>query len=238
MALTYEEVMAQLERMGSEQTKKTFMNHGAREPLFGVKIGDLKKLVKPVKKDQALAAALYESGVSDAMYLAGLTLDPASLTAERLRKWVLLANWYLLTETTVAGLAAESPYGRELAMEWIASPDELVASCGWSTYANLLSIAPDESLDLEELRGLLQTVKANIHAEPRNRVRYTMNGFVIAAGGYVEALHEEASAVAEAIGKVGVNMGNTACKVPVAKDYIAKMDAMGKRGKKRKTCIC
>ncbi|QHT64101.1 DNA alkylation repair protein [Paenibacillus lycopersici] len=236
--MTYEDVMRQLESMGSEQTKRTFMNHGAREPLFGVKIGDLKKLVKAVKKDQALAAALYESGVSDAMYLAGLTVDPASLPPERLRDWANRANWYLLAETTVAGLAAESRYGRELALEWMASPQELVAACGWSTYANLLSIAPDGQLAVEELRALLREAAERIHGEPRDRVRYAMNMFIISAGGYVEALYEDALAAAAAIGKVRVKVGNTACKVPVASDYIAKMAAMGKRGHKRKTCIC
>ncbi|MBM7566860.1 DNA alkylation repair protein [Paenibacillus sacheonensis] len=236
--MTYEEVMGQFEGLGSEQTKKTFLNHGAQEPLFGVKIGDLKKLAKSVKKDQALAAALYESGVSDAMYLAGLTLDPELLTKVQLRQWVLRANWYLLAETTMAGLAAESRHGRELALEWMASPHELVAACGWSTYANLVSILPDDRLQVGELQDLLRAVEEQIHREARDRVRYTMNGFVISVGAYVEALYEEASAAAAAIGKVRVQVGNTACKVPVAKDYLAKMDAMGKRGQKRKTCIC
>ncbi|MBO7744632.1 DNA alkylation repair protein [Paenibacillus sp. MWE-103] len=235
--MTYEDVMRQLETMGTAQTKKTFLNHGAREPLFGVKVGDLKKLVKAVKKDQALASALYESGNSDAMYLAGLTVDPETVPKERLRAWAAMANWYLLAETTVPGLAAEGPHGRELALEWIASPEELVAACGWSTYANLVSIKPDEALDLEELRGLLRQARESVHAE-RNRVRYAMNGFVIAVGGYVAALHGEAAAVADAIGKVRVNVGNTACKVPSAADYIAKMAGMDRIGRKRKTCIC
>ncbi|WP_366414818.1 hypothetical protein [Paenibacillus sp. GP183] len=38
-----EEVMNNLEEMGTEQTKRTFMRHGAKEPLFGVKVGDLKR---------------------------------------------------------------------------------------------------------------------------------------------------------------------------------------------------
>lgn len=45
------EIMTQLTELGTEQTKKTFIRHGAPGPLFGVKIGDLKKhLVKEVKK--------------------------------------------------------------------------------------------------------------------------------------------------------------------------------------------
>jgi hypothetical protein len=34
-----------------------------------------------------------------------------------------------------------------------------------------------------------------------------------------------------------VNMGKTACKVPLATSYIAKIASMGRLGLKRKTCI-
>jgi 3-methyladenine DNA glycosylase AlkD len=235
--VTYEEVMLQLERLGTEQTKKTFFRHGVKEPLFGVRVGDLKKLVKYVKKDQALALALYDSGNHDAMYLAGLSVNPQTMTKERLQIWVKKAYWYMLAEYTVAGVAAESPFARELALEWIQAPEEMIAACGWSTYANYISITPDERLDLDEIRSLLDQVRDTIHGE-RNRVRYTMNGFVIAAGSYVEALHGEAKGVAEQIGKVHVDVGDTACKVPPAAGYIGKVEAAGKIGRKRSSCIC
>lgn len=235
--MTVEDIMKKLEAMGAEQTKKTFLRHGAQEPLFGVKVGDLKKLVKDVKKDQALARALYETGNSDAMYLAGLTVNPKTMDRETLQAWAKRANWYLLAEYTVAGVAAESPYALELAREWMQSSDEMIAACGWSTYANYISITQDEDLDLEEIRRLLQQIAATIHSE-KNRVRYTMNMFVIVVGSYVRPLHEEAVQVAEAIGKVQVHMGQTACKVPDAVPYIEKTVAAGKLGTRKKTCIC
>lgn len=134
-------------------------------------------------------------------------------------------------------MAAESPYARELAVAWIDSPEELVAVSGWSTYANYVSIAPDEALDMEEVRSYLIRVRDTIHSE-RNWVRYVMNTFVISVGAYVKALTEEAKAVAEAVGKVHVDVGNTACKVPLATEYIAKIEAMDRVGNKKKTCIC
>lgn len=235
--MNVEEIMEKLAELGSEQTKKTFINHGAIGSLFGVKIGDLKKLVKYVKKDQELALALYDTGNSDAMYLAGLSVNPKLLSKETIQDWVKKANWHMHAEYTVAGVTAESPYALELAREWIDSNEELVAVAGWSTYANYLSITPDEELDLEEIRTLLHRAEATIHQE-KNRVRYCMNGFVISVGGYVKALHDEAIKVAETIGKVHVKMGNTACKVPQAVAYIKKIEERNKIGVKRKTCIC
>lgn len=234
---TLAEVMDKLAEMGTEQTKTTFLRHGATEPLFGVKIGDLKKLVIEVRKDQRLARALYETGNSDAMYLAGLAVDPKMADKAMLQEWVKAANWYLLAEYTVAGVAAESPHALELAREWIRSPEEMVATCGWSAYANYISITPDSKLDLDEIRGLLRRIEETIHEE-RNRVRYTMNGFVIMVGASVIPLQDEAVRVAKKIGKVRVDVGRTACKVPLADDYIGKMVVAGKAGRKKKTCIC
>ncbi|MFC0213473.1 DNA alkylation repair protein [Paenibacillus chartarius] len=235
--MTIQDVMDKLEAMGSHQTKQIFLRHGAKEPLFGVKVGDLKKLVKDVKKDQDLAKALYETGNGDAMYLAGLTVNPKAVTKELLQAWVRKANWYMIAEYTVAWIAAESPYAVELAKEWIESPEEMVATCGWSTYANYIAITPDERLDLGEFRALLRRVEETVHQE-RNRVRYVMNGFVIAVGSYITELHAEAVSIAEKIGKVDVHVGDTACKVPLAADYIRKVGQAGKLGVKKKTCIC
>jgi 3-methyladenine DNA glycosylase AlkD len=235
--MTLEEIMKQLEEMGSEQTKSTLFRHGAREPFFGVKVGDLKKLVKHVKKDQQLALDLYDTGNSDAMYLAGLSINPKLMTKEKLQEWVEKAYWYMVSEYTVAGVAAESAYARELAKEWIKSDNEMIACAGWSTYANYISIAPNEKLDWDEISKYLDYVEKNIHQE-RNRVRYNMNTFVIAVGAYIPALHEEAKGVAANIGKVHVDVGNTACKVPLATDYIQKIEERGKIGAKKKTCIC
>lgn len=232
-----EEIMQTLEQLGTEQTKKTFMNHGAKEPFFGVRVGDLKKLVKHVKKDQELALALYNTGNSDAMYLAGLSINPKLVEKETLQQWVRASYWYMLSEYTVAGVAAESRYALELAREWIQSPEEMIAVAGWNTYGNYISITPDDQLDIEEIRGFLTQVKETVHEE-RNRVRYVMNGFVIGVGAYVKELHDEAIEVARHIGKVHVDVGNTSCKVPLATDYIQKIDDKGKTGQKKKTCIC
>jgi 3-methyladenine DNA glycosylase AlkD len=233
----FEEVMKTLESLGSEQTKQTFIRHGAQEPLFGVKVGDLKKLVKDVKKDPDLVQALYDSGNSDAMYLAGLSVNPKAMSKSQLQSWVMKANWYLLSEYTVAGVAAESPYALELAKAWIDSPEEGTASSGWSTYANYISITADAQLDLAEISRLLTRVEHTIHTE-KNRVRYTMNSFVIVVGTSIAALYDEAQRVAEQVGAVSVNMGQTACKVPLAAEYIRKVEAAGRLGVKKKTCIC
>src|SRR5690606_25019939 len=115
--------------------------------------------------------------------------------------------------------------------------DEGIAACGWSTLSSIASIKKDEELDLDEYRKLMKRVERDIHTSA-NRVRYTMNGFVIAVGGYITSMKDIALATANKIGKIDVKMGGTACKVPSAAEYIDKVVQKGYLGKKRKTAVC
>ena len=236
-SMTLNQVMNELKSYGNENTKKIFINHGAREPFFGVKVQDLKKLVKKIRKDYKLSIELYNTGNSDAMYLAGLIADEKAMTRQDLQKWVEGAYWYMISDYTVPWIAAESNFGMELAMEWIESDEEFIASAGWATLSSLVSIKSDDELNIEILNALLDRVEKEIHVA-QNRVRYSMNGFVISTGSYVEALTDKAIRVAENIGKVNVDMGGTACKVPLATQYIQKVIDRGSLGKKRKMARC
>jgi len=231
------EVMAFLAEHGDERTKTTLKKHGAREPFFGVKGSDLKKIVKTIKKDHALSLQLYATGNSDAMYLAGLIADADQITANTLEEWVDGAYWYYLSEYTVPWVAAETAFGRQLALGWMQRPEQGVAAAGWCAYSSLMATTEDDELDLDEIRELLSTIATTIH-DQQNRVRHTMNAFVIAAGTYVAPLLEDARAVAATIGKVSVDMGGTACKVPLATAYIDKAVDKGRVGKKRRSARC
>ncbi len=231
------DVMTTLERLGTEQQRKTYRNHGATAEMFGVKIGDLKSMAKKLKGEQALALDLYRTGNLDAMYLAGLVADGGKMTRKELDSWARKASSTMVSEYTVAWVAAESPHARALALEWIDSDKESIASTGWNTYAGLVALKPDVELDRDEIAALLARVEKEVHRAP-NRVRYCMNSFVIAVGGSVKPMLAKAKATAKRIGTVEVDMGKTACKVPAAFEMIAKIEAMGRFGSKRKTAKC
>lgn len=254
--VTVESIMEKLAHLGSDQTKKVFVRHGAREPFFGVKIQDLKKIVSEVNKTNRaasrgmdghdhiklptaheLALDLYATGNSDAMYLAGLLADPGKMTREILQQWAEQAYWYMLSDFTVAWVTSENPFGIELGLKWIDSNRELLASAGWNTLSSLVAIKPDSELDLNLIRNLIDRVKKDLHNSP-NRVRHSMNYFLISVGTYIASLTETCKSAAVSIGKVSVNMGGTSCKVPYAPDYINKVISMGRLGKKRKRAGC
>lgn len=234
---TASQVMTALKKKGTAQTRKTFARHGAPDNFFGVKVGDLKVIAKQIKGNQELACELYDTGNSDAMYLAGIVADGSQMTKKQLEKWAQTAPWYMISEYSVPGVATESPHAHDLAVKWIKSKKPNVAATGWCTYAGIVATTPDDELDLKEIESLLQQIEKNIHKSPE-RVKYTMNGFVISVGGYVKPLSKKAKAVAKKIGKVEVDVGDTACKVPLALEYIGKMEKSGRAFKKRKTIKC
>jgi 3-methyladenine DNA glycosylase AlkD len=235
--MTAEQIVEEIRPLGSEGYRNVLRNHGVPEPLLGVKIEEMKKIQKRVKKDYRLALDLYDTGIYDAMYLAGLIADDAKMTPEDLRGWLRKSSCGAISEYTVAWVAAESPHGHELALEWIESPDEDAATAGWSTLRSLVSVKEDTELDLDELRRLMERVAGTIHQQP-NRVRSVMNGFMIAVGSCVAPLSDLALQMAKEIGPVTVDMGNTACKVPYAPEYIEKVRQRGTLGKKRKSAKC
>jgi len=231
------ETMAALEKLADAQTLKTWRRHGATGDVFGVKIANMKLLLKKIKGRQDLALELYATGNLDAMYLAGLLADGAQMSKKELKSWAAAARWGMISEYTVPWVATESPHGRELALEWMDSKKEHLATAGWNTYSGLVSTLPDEQLDLEEIEKLMARVKKEIGQAP-NRVRYCMNNFVIAAGAGVKPLFKQAKAAAKRLGEVEVDMGDTECKVPLASGMLAKIESMGRVGRKRKTMKC
>jgi len=236
-ASTLAEIMRELEARGNPAIKKTIMRHGAPEPLFGVKIGDLKPLQKMLKGQQQLAMELYATKNSDAMYLAGLIADGSKMTRKQLDQWAKEATWHMIAGYSVSWVASEHPDAFEIAKKWIDSPKELVATTGWSTLSSVVATRSDDELPISEIGELLVRCIKTMKTSP-NRVRYAMNGFVISVGIYVEPLANQAILTARKIGTVEVDMGNTDCKIPDAESYIVKSRRGAAVAPKRKTTRC
>ena len=125
---------------------------------------------------------------------------------------------------------------RELAStclnEWIDSENPRKRQSAYGIYSLMLMKYPNDELNLEDIRKRLNHIEKEIHNE-ENRVRYTMNNFVISAGIYDATLTNQVIELSERIGKVHVLMGKTSCNVPFAPDYIRKVEKMNKIGLKR-----
>jgi 3-methyladenine DNA glycosylase AlkD len=232
--MTAAEIVDEMRTLGAEANKRMLKNMGIPDPWFGVKVEDMKKIQKREKKNYQLAKDLYDTGIYDAMYLAGYIADESRMTKDDLNKWLTNASCGLLSEYMVPWVASESLVGREVALEWIDSDDEKTAAAGWSTFASIVSVTPDNQLNMEELKSLLKRVEETIHDQPA-RVRSNMNWFVICVGGYVVPLSDLAIETGTRMGKVAKD-GASTC--PYAPDEIGKFVKRGTLGRKRKTAKC
>ncbi len=235
---TTKQVMAALKNAGDPLRIQTYAKHGAPpEQMFGVSVADMKVIAKKIKGQQELAYELYATCNGDAQYLAGMVADGSLMTKSLLDAWARKASWSMVAEYTVPWVATESEHAQSLALKWMKAKKESVATSGWNTYSGYVAVTPDDELDLDQIEGTLGQIEGGIDAA-MNRVKYTMNGFVIAVGTYVKPLSKRAAATARKIGKVDVQMGGTSCKVPFASEVITKAAKSGRTGKKRKTIKC
>jgi 3-methyladenine DNA glycosylase AlkD len=236
---TVHSILENLKAKGSEKTRILFAKHGLpAERVYGVSMAELKTIAKTIKGQQALALELYATGIMDAMYLAGMVADGGRMTRPQLQSWAKGAvGMPMIAEYTVPWVTVENADGAALATEWMRAKEEQMACSGWCTYTGLVATKSDEALDLKEIEGLLGTVVKDIGGA-KNRVRLTMNGFVIAVGRYVTPLAAKGMATARKLGVVEVDMADTACKISLATEAIEKAQAAGKLGVKKKTIRC
>jgi 3-methyladenine DNA glycosylase AlkD len=221
--------MKELEALGNAATVKTYRRHNISGPTFGVRYGDMYKLQKKVGVDTALAEQLFATGNHDARVLACMIADPAEVSAKTLDAWVQAVDNQLLVDG-LAGLAARHPKSAARVEKWVALKPEWQAATGWHAIAALAARAdvPDAFFD-----RWLDVIGRDLH-KSANRVRYSMNAALIAIGVRGPALRKKALRIAQQLGQVDVDHGQTSCKTPDAAAYIRKVVEHDRRRAARK----
>ncbi|MBU7592385.1 DNA alkylation repair protein [Metabacillus halosaccharovorans] len=230
-------VMQELEALGKERTKNTYIRNGAHEPVFGVATGAMKPISKKIGKNQPLAEQLYETGNYDAMYFAGIIADPTIMTKEDFDRWIDAAYFYMLSDYVVAVTLSETDIAQTVADKWIESGEELRMSAGWSCYCWLLGNRSDAEFNGEKIAGMLDQIKKTIHDSP-DRTKSAMNNFIYTVAVSYLPLHEKAVQTAKAVGPVEIKRDKKKSSILLASDNIQKEIDRGRLGFKRKYVRC
>lgn len=238
--MTAEEVLAELEKLGTAQNRKIYARHGVTDPCFGVSYANLEKLVKQLKKepDPERNQALWNSGNHDARALALKLVRPEDLSARMVDRWAREVSSPVIAGDFGVMLGRSGWEGVEKTAErWLrANPKTRpqVAAAGWCLVSALA--AEDNDWADERWTDLLARIEAEIQSAP-NRIRHVMNNALIAIGSRNPALRKKAEAVAKRIGKVEVDHGETSCQTPDAIAYLEKVWAhKAKKKKARRRC--
>ena len=222
MTLGYDEAMAALEAKGTEQTRTTYLRHGASEPLFGVKFGDLRPLAKRIGTDQQLAEELWASGNTDARLLACMVADPERVSEDELDAWLDDIDTYFLVDVFVAEIASKTPGRLARAERWIASDRDRAAQAGWDLM-NLVALSADE-VDDDYFEAQLGLITERISGYG-NWTRRSASNTITGIGLRNDTLEAAARRTAAEMGHVEFDPGQTSCVMPDPIEYLEKTKA-------------
>lgn len=227
--MTVQEVLQELESLGTAQNRKIYRRHGACENLYGVSFANLRKMAKQLKIDHALAQQLWTTRNHEAQLLASMIADPVTVEESLVDRWISeLADRIVTSEFT--DFVSKTRFFQAKTEEWLDSEDEWIGRAGWQLLA-LLAMSDIELAD-SYFENHLEIIERDIHTQ-KNMVRDAMNSALIAIGIRNPALERKALSAAKTIGKVEVDHGETSCKTPDAADYIRRTVERKKQRKKR-----
>jgi hypothetical protein len=220
---TRDQVMAELEALGTEQTRRTYRRHGVAEPLFGVRFGDLRPLARRIGRDQALARELWRTGNFDARLVACMVADPAQASEDELDAWLDVIDDYTLVDVFVAELASHVPGDRRARAErWIASGRDRTAQAGWDLM-NVVAMS-DEAVPDDYFEAQLDLIAGRIHGYG-NWTRRSASNAITGIGLRNDDLEAAARSTAARMGRVEFDPGPTSCVMPDPIAYLEKTKA-------------
>lgn len=200
--MTTKELLSELEALGDEKRKAHNIKNGAAaDKQYGVKMGDIRKVAKKVKKaDKPLAIELWNTHIIEAQLLATLLVNPAELTIEELDDLVKSTGFDYVADWFNSYIVNKHPQKDLIQKKWIAVDNKWALRSAWSILAS--KIAKDaKGIDLD--KTLDQIEKEMPTAQPE--VQWTMN-FALAHIGIYHPAHRDKA----------IKIGN---KLGIYKDY-------------------
>jgi 3-methyladenine DNA glycosylase AlkD len=216
--MNQKQVMAELEGLGDAKIRAHYRKAGAGENLFGVKLGDIRKLAKKLKGHEALAHGLWDTGNVDARFVAILLFQPKDLSIEDMERLVHSIEFDRVADWFNAYLLKKHPDNETLRLRWMESEHPMAARSGWDATYIRVGKKPGE-LDTQ---ALLDRIEAEMGvAAPA--VQWTMNFTLAAIGIHCPKLRKRALAIGESIGLYREYPVSKGCTSPFAPIWINEM---------------
>lgn len=217
-AMTMQEVMAQLEKLGSEKMRQINKKTGAGDNQFGVKMGDIRNVAKKIRKDHALALQLWNTGNVDAQLVAALIMDTKKLTLDDMNTLVtgIASTW--VADWFNSYILKEFPDKEKLREKWMKSKHPMTGRSGWSLMSGRVVREP-EGIDLPALLDRIE--KEMPKAAPETQ--WTMNSTLAQIGIHFPEHRKRAIALGEKLGIYRDYPVSKGCTSPFAPIWIEEM---------------
>lgn len=194
---------------------------------YGIGLTKLRKFVKSIAKDAALARELWDSDVYEMKIISLLVDDPKTMTLEQVERQVdQLDGGYLAHVFSSCGATlAKTSFVGELAEQWMSSDDPVRRRCGYGLLYEITKdkrkSAPDDAFFLEHLDRIASSWKD----QPMS-VLMAMAGAMQGIGVRNKILHGPALALARTIGPIDFDPNGRCDPFDVEKnltsDYVRK----------------
>lgn len=193
-ASTADEVVAHLRTLGSEKNREGKARYGINiDKVLGIPNPVQRDVAKIIKRDHKRAMALWESGISEARFVAGLTADPKLLTAADARRWAAdFESWDLVDG--VSDTFVDTDHWRSLIDEFADDEREFVRR---TAYAMIAWAAVHRKKEPDETFLSLLPVIERHATDPRNYVKKAVNWALRQIGKRSLMLHGQAIELAE-----------------------------------------
>lgn len=191
---TAAEVIAHLRSLGSEENRHGMQRYGIRiDRALGISHGVQRDIARKIKRNHERAFELWESGITEAQFIASVTADPRRFTKADARRWAAeFDSWDIVDG--VSDLFVETDHWRELIDDFAADDREFVRRTAFAMIA--WSVVHRKKEPDETFLAFLPLIEAHARDE-RNFVKKGVNWALRSIGKRNAKLNAEALALSE-----------------------------------------
>ncbi len=136
--ITSDQIIANLKQRANTQAVEGMARFGIRPAqALGISMPTLRKMAKEIGRDQALALALWDSGIHEARILASMIAEPHLVSAELMDEWANDFDSWDVCDQVCGNPFDKTPYAYQKAKEWCQREKEFVRRAGFVLMAEL-----------------------------------------------------------------------------------------------------
>jgi 3-methyladenine DNA glycosylase AlkD len=188
-------VLDELRALGSETNRAGMARYGINtERAFGISMAQLRPIARRLKRNHALALALWRSGFHEARLLAALIDEPNKVTPEQMDLWAGDLDSWDLCDQACLKLFVKTPFVEDKIVQWADDDRTFVRRAGFALLAAYT--VHGRNVPDDRFAAFLDLVERHA-TDPRNVVKKAANWALRQIGKHSIALHGPALAVAE-----------------------------------------
>ena len=194
-------ILSILHSMASEPNRLGMGRFGINvDRALGIKVTDLRKLVRRIEKSHELALLLWETGIHEARLLATMVDMPSAVTEKQMESWVAEFDSWDMVDQACNNLFRRTPFAHTKAAQWAARDEEFVKRAGFAMMAVLAVHDREASDKVFEKYLVIMEREAN---DDRNYVKKAVNWALRQTGKRNPSMREKATVVAGRIREQG-----------------------------------